>query len=354
MDKNKNDIKKTEVCYQRVDADSPGIVYVGRVKRDETGGVHFRLPGVQIHARFIGDSVAVEMAPYSGYFMVEIDNMPPFKVISPRCEKVINLASGLPWGKHVVKLTYCNEGETAPPVFYGFILGPQGQLLDRPELPERKIEFIGDSITCGYGNEDFSEDKAYPYIHVNNAYYSYAQQTARMLAAQCVQVSRSGICLNYDRHTPGVAVFHNMFSLYPFTLFAPEHDSEKWNHKKYVPDVVCINLGTNDCEQPGFDKDDFAVGMVKFVKGLRSRYECAKVVLLSGPMLSGEQLANVKYALDRAVEVLKNEGENEVYRFDFAPDDGTLDYGTLGHPSLKRHTLMARELSLYLKQLMDW
>lgn len=354
MDKNKNDIKKTEVCCQRVDADSPGIVYVGRVKRDETGGVHFRLPGVQIHVRFIGDSVAVEMAPYSGYFMVELDDFPPFKVISPRCEKVINLASGLPWGKHVVKLTYCNEGETAPPVFYGFILGPQGQLLDRPELPERKIEFIGDSITCGYGNEDFSEDKAYPFPNVNNAYYSYAQQTARQLQAQCMQVSRSGICLCYDRHTPGVAVFRHMQSLYPYTLFSLEHDNEVWENSRYVPDVVCINLGTNDCEQPEFDKDYFTACMVEFIRELRARYKQAKVVLLSGPMLHGEPLSLITAALDRAMEVLKNEGENEVYRFDFAPDDGTLDYGTLGHPSLKRHTLMARELSLYLKQLMDW
>lgn len=338
----------------RIGAENPCIAYVGRIRRDASGAVRFCLPGVQIHACFMGDSVAVEMAPYSGYFMVELDDFPPFKVKSPRSENVIEIASGLTWGEHRLTLTYCNEGELAPPVFYGLLISPKGQLLDTPQLPDRRIEFIGDSITCGYGNEDFSEDKAYPFPNVNNAYYSYARQTARLLQAQCMQVSRSGICLCYDRHTPGVAVFRHMQSLYPYTLFSLEHDSEEWDSSKYVPDVVCINLGTNDCEQLEFDKDYFTACMVEFIRELRARYKQAKVVLLSGPMLHGEHLSLITAALDKVVDIFRAEGENEIYRYDFTPDDGSMDYGTLGHPSLKRHTVMARELSVYLKQLMGW
>lgn len=344
----------TSMFQNRVDSSHPGIAYVGRVKRDELGHVHFRLPGVQIHARLECTAIAMEMAPYSGYFMVELDDIAPYKVESPRCEKIVEIASGLPAGEHKLTITYCNEGEMAPPVFYGFVLNDGGKILDTPELPQRKIEFIGDSITCGYGNEDHSDMKSYPYRNVNNAYYSYAQQVARGLNAQCVQVARSGICLNYDRYTPGVGVFHDMVTCYPYTLFSPEQDSEKWDCGQYVPDVVCINLGTNDCDQPEFDKDVFARRIIEFVNRLRAQYAHAIVVLLLGPMLHGEKLSVVKYSLDKAQAVLNSDGDGLIYRFDFTPDDGSMDYGTALHPTAKRHAAMASELIPFLKDIMSW
>lgn len=340
--------------HLRIDASHPHIAYVGRVKRDASGGVRFSLPGVQIHVRFVGASVAMEVAPYSGFFMVELDDRAPFKVKSGRCETVVEIADGLPWAEHRLTITYCNEGELAPPVFYGLLISSQGEVLERPELPYRRIEFIGDSITCGYGDEDFSADKAYPYPEVCNAYYSYASQTARLLRAQCMLVARSGICLAYDRHTPGVGVFHDMLTLYPYALFAPEHDSDQWNCSLYQPDVVCINLGTNDVEQPSFEEDAFAASMVRFVHEIRNRYAHAKIVLLSGPMLHGEQLASIKRALETVMKTLKNEGVTSVYRYDIAPMDGTLGYGTLGHPSLSEHTQIAQALATFLSTLLQW
>lgn len=337
----------------RIGADDPRIAYVGRVKRDTTGGVHFRLPGVQIHARFTGSAIAMEMAPYSGCFMVELDDRAPFKVVSSRCDKIIEIATKLLCGEHRLTITYCNEVVTAPPIFHGLLLGPGGEMLDCPTLPRIRLEFIGDSITCGYGNEDASVSKSFPYPSVSNAFYSYAMLTARTIGAQCVMVARSGICLNYNRYTPGVGVFHDMETLYPYTMFSPEHDTEVWDHSLYTPDIVCINLGTNDVEQPAFDKDEFAGKMVEFVNMIRSRYQQAKVVLLSGPMLHDEQLASVKHALDKAAAVLKAKGETEVYRHDFIPMDGSYGYGTLDHPTVAEHARMAHELTAFLHKLLS-
>lgn len=67
-----------------IGADDPRIAYVGRVKHDTTGGVHFRLPGVQINARFAASAIAMEVTPYSGCFMIELDDEAPFKVVSGR------------------------------------------------------------------------------------------------------------------------------------------------------------------------------------------------------------------------------------------------------------------------------
>lgn len=336
---------------KRIAPGDPGIVYVGRTAADESGGVCFMLPGVQVHARFAGTAVAMEVAPYSGYFMVEIDDMPPRKVVSPRSEKIVEMASSLPMGEHRLTITYCNEGQLAPPVFCGLLIDPSGSILDAPRLPELHLEFVGDSITCGYGNEDSSDDKAFPYACYSNAYYSYAMLTARLLNARCILVARSGICLHYDRHTPGVAVFRNMRACYPYTLFSPEHDTRLWDGSHHQPHAVCINLGTNDCEQPGFDRDEFSAAMVGFVCDIRHRYANAEIVLLSGPMLGGKQQADVILALDKAVATLNSQGETRVHRYDFAPMDGTLGYGTLDHPSVMEHTRMAHELAQFLKQI---
>lgn len=50
-------------------------------------------------------------------------------------------------------------------------------------LPERRIEFIGNSITCGYGVE--SENPSDPFTYeTENHFYTYAARTARALKAQ--------------------------------------------------------------------------------------------------------------------------------------------------------------------------
>lgn len=77
-------------------------------------------------------------------------------------------------------------------------------------------------ITCGYGVEDESEERTFPFPNVNNAYYSFAQQTARRFGAQCVPVSRSGICFHYDRVAPGTC---NHPSLKRQTRMAEELES---------------------------------------------------------------------------------------------------------------------------------
>ncbi len=80
--------------------------------------------------------------------MVAIDNEPAFKVESKEGTNVVELATGLAPTSHRITITYCIEGLLKNPVFYGLILDEGARLLERPTLPERRIEFIGNSITC--------------------------------------------------------------------------------------------------------------------------------------------------------------------------------------------------------------
>lgn len=341
-------------AQNRIWSNDSDLVYVGRVSHKTPGCARFTYPGVQIHAQFTGTSVAMVMKPGSGYYMIELDGRKPFKVHSEDKDSVVNIASSLPEGTHRLTITSCNEGLKLLPEFHGLLLDEGAQLAGRPELPTRKMEFIGNSITCALGIEDFSADHKNASNATQNAYYSFAHQTARQLGAQCVLVSRSGIGVYRNTQGPKTGDKNNMQACYPNTQFSFDPKAERWNFTSYVPDVVCVNLGTNDTTYPAYDTTLLTNAFVNFVHTIRGNYPNAKIVLLSGTMRKGKLLADLLASLDKAVARLKAEGETEVYRFDFTPADGSLGYGSFQHPSLKQHTKMAEELVPFLQQIMGW
>ena len=151
------------------------IQYTGRISFANPERPAWNFPGIQIVASFEGTSLRMIAKPRSGYFMAQIDQAEPFKVaFRGERDSVVTLATALPNGVHTVRLMYAIEG-------YEFFA-----------LPSRKIEFIGNSITCGYGNEGLKKEEGFDYA-TENHYYSYASITARNLEAQHWVVARSGI-----------------------------------------------------------------------------------------------------------------------------------------------------------------
>ena len=90
------------------------------------------------------------------------------------------------------------------------------------------------------------------------------------------------------------------------------------------------------------------------MKTLRGYYPNAKIVLLTGSMLGGEELNIVKKALDNTRNRARKAGDKEIYRFDMTPQTGSLGYGADWHPSFAQHEQMAKELTAYLQSLMSW
>ena len=67
-------------------------------------------------------------------------------------------------------------------------------------MPERRIEFIGDSYTVGYGNSPMGIDNEGRYGKNGDNYYTYAAYTARHYNAeyQIVAYSGKGAYVNYQ------------------------------------------------------------------------------------------------------------------------------------------------------------
>ena len=175
-----------------VSADDARIVYMGRVSHRIPQAVTFTYPGVSIYADFEGTSLQMKVKPGSGDFMVEIDDGLPYRIGFTKNDSIVTLVEGLPEGTHRARIMYVLEGYELKPVFKGFYLDKGCTLAEAPALPERRIEFIGNSITCGYGVE--SDDRNDPFTYeTENHFYTYAARTARALNAQHLVVARSGI-----------------------------------------------------------------------------------------------------------------------------------------------------------------
>ena len=329
------------------------IQYVGRICFDNPQRPRFTFPGTQINARFTGTSLRLWCKPKSGYFMAQIDGGEPFKVaMTGERDSVVTLATALPQGDHTVRLMYIIEGYDLKPDFRGLVLDADARLLPPPSLPERTIEFVGNSITCGYGNEATQPSEHFEYA-TENHYYSYAQLTSRALGARAHVVARSGIGVYRSYGGPREGTPDNVMTTeYEYTNLYDR--SERWDFSRFRPQVVCVNLGTNDLSTNNYDARRLQAAYKSFLAQVRSHNPQAKIVMLCGPMLGGKELDIARRALDAVVDEARRGGDAAVYRYNFTPIDGTLGYGADWHPSLWQHQLMAAELTAYLRGLMQW
>lgn len=335
-----------------VKASDSHIQYIGRVSFANPDVASFNYPGTTIIARFEGTSLKMACRPKTGYFMAQIDNAEPFKVsFNTERDSVVTIATALPRGEHSVRLAYAIEGLFRQPEFRGFILDRGCQLVDAPALPQRKIEFIGNSITCGYGVESTNPTDPFE-DETENHTLTYAAIVSDSLNAQHTSISRSGIGVyrNYNGKKEGDPI--TMGTHFPYMLF--DRHTEQWDFTRYQPQLVCINLGTNDFSTNNYDADRYEQAYRSFLTLVRSKYPNAKIVLLAGPMLLEKEHNIQRAILDRICKDFRKKGDKQIFRFDFSRQTGELGYGASYHPSLLQHQRMAQELLPYLKELMGW
>lgn len=324
------------------------IHYMGRVLYAADDTVKFTYPGTSIITAFDGERIFMRVKPNCGSFVVKIDNSEPYKITIGDSSRVL-IADSLAWRTHHLQIMYAVEGYELKPEFYG--LEVDGRLTSlRPEMiPQRSIEFIGNSITCGYGVEDNNPENHFDYA-TENHYKTYAAITARRLGARHTAIARSGIGIyrNYGDVREGSK--EPMPAVFDRTLFGDS--TYIWPHDREPdPDVVCVNLGTNDTSLDNYDISKLRSGYIQFINRLRLLYPESKIVMLTGSMLQGQALEDVKGTLNDVVESMNDEN---LLRFDLTPQTGELGYGADYHPSEAQQEKMAGELVAFLCESMSW
>ncbi|HVZ96249.1 MAG TPA: SGNH/GDSL hydrolase family protein [Chitinophagaceae bacterium] len=302
-------------------------------------------PGTYIQAKFKGASCEIFLndellwGHSHNYIEIVIDSLAPVRVQTKWKNNIITIVS---LDNTVHTLTICKNTEAG--IGYLELAGISCQkLLKLPAKPARKIECIGNSITCGAGM-DLSEipcGKGQWYDQ-HNAYMSYGARTARNLHAQWMLSSVSGIglihsCCHMPITMPAV-----------FDKVDMRDDSIQWNFKLYTPDIVTICLGQNDGIQ---DSATFCSAYVNFIKTIRSRYANTAIVCLTSPMADTSLTAVLKKYISAVVATLNAGGDKQVYKYFFSKQ---YHRGCGGHPDLAEHTLMADELTQFLKTIGNW
>lgn len=222
---------------------------------------------------------------------------------------------------------------------------------------QRKLEFIGDSITCGYGNEGVCQVDDFK-TSQENPWEAYAATTARALNADYHLISWSGIGIisNYTvEDVPDESWL--MPPMYPCTdkatdLALDHKEQEIWDNSRFVPDCIIINLGTNDASYTKGIADrveTFGREYNKFVKNVRAKNPTSKILCTLGIM---DQ--NLCPEVERQVKLLATEGMKDIYYMTFNMQLDEDGLGTNWHPTLITHKKAAKQLEGKIREIMGW
>lgn len=330
-------------ALQFIEANHEFIQYTGRIDFSNPKKPKIWAPGVYIKAKFKGTAcnVVINDEGHSlNYIEILIDDHKPSRIQMKQKENIIKAAEGLSPGEHTI--TICKNTETN--IGYIEFIGLECEdLLPLSSKPERRIEFIGNSITCGTGS-DLSETACQKgkWHDQHNAYMSYGPTAARKLNAEWHLTAYSGIgliqsCCNLTITMPQIFDKVNLHT----------QNSIPWDFNKYQPHVVTICLGQNDGIQ---DSLQFCGAYVNFIENIRNRYPDAHIVCLTSPMADANLTRGLKNYLTGVVDYA-GKRDKKLHKYFFSR---SYNGGCDGHPDLSEHQLLADELAGYLGELMRW
>lgn len=332
-----------------VSPDHAQLLYSGRRDDAEIAeGVRFGYSGVRVRLAFEGTAFGMRMdSAKPNWVDVMIDGRRVDKRKVEGVGSYYDLAADLAPGVHTAEIVKATEGMVGPLIFKGFALADGGKVVEWPEKQTRKIEFIGDSITCGYGIEA-TEPKQHFTPETENFCDTYVWLAAQALNADYLVVARSGIGMLRNYNGPADGSPDNMPAIYDRVLF---HDPALvWDPARFTPDVVCINLGTNDFTTSGANREKYAANYLSFVKMLIGRYPSARIVLLMGPMLN---TGDLQTTLAQVAEAVNKEYPGKASSFELSAQ-GAHGFGADYHPSQEQAKINGAELTKYLSDLMNW
>lgn len=304
-------------------------------------------PGVYFTARFDGPSVAVAMDDPRDNLHLYVDGKE--KLTLNRPGKTTVTLDHLGQGPHVVRLEKASETQDAGGRFGGFTVTYPDEALPPPHF-SRHIEFIGDSHTVGYGNTSRGRVcTAEDVRETTDTSLAFAPLTAKHFGAayRINAYSGDGVVRNYAGIRPGIT----LPVLYRYALFDGKTlaDDAGW-----TPDVVVIDLGTNDFSTPLGPNEkwktredlhaDFVRTYVAFVQSLHAKWPQAHFILMAATDMGTE----IPDQVSAVADILK---KDTAISLEYIPLNNLGFEACHFHPSLKDDKTIAQVLVEHIERL---
>jgi len=318
----------------------------GRTGESAGGNPVLYWPGASLDARFEGTSLGVTLKDNSGknFYQLIIDAAAPVRLDMTSGVQTYAVASNLTDTVHDVQLFRITEGDLGATEFLGFVLDDGKTLQTAPVGPDLRIEFYGDSISCGLGIEATDTDSDLNPTFENN-YLAYSALTARNLNADYR-------CIAYS----GIGVFVSWFPLIMPDIWdrlTPSASADLWDFSRWTADVVVVNLFQNDrwlyddptyWSDPVLTEEQIVQKYVDFVSGIRTVYPDAHIVCALGSMDAAKEGTPWPGYIHQAVVNMADDNMSEcIFPYD----------GTGKHPRVSHHLDMAHQLTAHLRVVLE-
>lgn len=359
---------------------------LGRTFADENGGLFCNWTCSGVRFLFRGSSLAVriqayssneqELQPMTGAFenretwpwaavFVDDDEEPVRYFEADRPDAVYPLLVFEEEEVHIVtirKITENAKGKICLTEFVtdGEILAPDEEKdteTQRIKSGKLDIEFIGDSITCGFGNMVNDANRMF-YSADENGWMSHPAVTAKKLQADFSVIACSGIAV-----TEGIGKFE--YALPPMKYYYPYRDRMAqelegevkepvlWDFQSHIPDVIVLNLGTNDATVIDLNGDTKA-GVEKFEKDYYEFLELLRNCNGPSPWIICA-LGSLDYFLyDNIQKVAEQFGrayhDDRISCFKYGRVRVNDGLGACRHPYVTTQVRMGEELAEYIRK----
>lgn len=278
----------------------------------------------------------------NAYLKIYVDGKEMADVELTQKEQTVTLASGLDANvAHNVTVQKRTNGRSSYAAVTDIRL-LDGEKLAQPADSARRIEFIGDSLTVGYASiagsatawSTATEDVSKTYVK-NVADYFGADYSVVAISGRGVVRNTGG---DTDRLMPAIYGDLDNYNApgvaYDFAV---------------QPDVIVINLGTNDASgnNPNLTDAEFKAGMLAFLKDVRAKNPNAEIIWAYG-------LTTLKFyqSMQAAVTELNNAGDAKVHFLML--DTCTGAEKALGHPTEAGYKKSTASLISTIASLTGW
>lgn len=333
-------------------ATNPDIEYSGRIDFGEPEAPCFSYSGVSIRACIDATEANAIIDDEIGgnRFALIVDNVYTGKITTQRGRGSYQVFRSQAKETHEIELVRITEADFGKTKFAGFELSNDGKIMPIGHQRKHVIEFVGNSITCGYGNEGRIGQRFG--AETENHYLTYAAIAARSFDAATIVASKSGIGVYRNYAGPSTGNEDCMPNRYDRIHL---YDSLPKYSFSIQPDLICINLGTNDFSTPGYQANLFVSNYLRLIADIQSRYKNPDIVCLLGTMLTDKALDTARHCIKMVVDSANSWNKGRVSFFEMTPQNIRANgLGIDYHPTVRQHIASARELVEFIGQLKGW